>query len=236
VQHHVFELLSLVAALALPACSAGPSSSQPDEADRAAPSLPPRDAGAHDELATDASVSGDAAAFDAGVGAGRDASASSDGAAPARMSRASLVMHELWTRVEPQQDPFDDRPPLVECRSAASMAETLNSEPVFSVDTESCNYLTVTQRTLRDVAAGETLKVRLWHFALSAPAPAEAHAAVVIDGLFVLDERVPIPHDGELIPRQLTVTRAIPAGAAVYFHLHNHGGNSWALVEVSSGS
>ena len=35
--------------------------------------------------------------------------------------------------------------------------------------------------------------------------------------------------------QQVRAERAIPAGAAVLFHLHNHGANSWALVEVSAG-
>jgi hypothetical protein len=56
-----------------------------------------------------------------------------------------------------------------------------------------------------------------------------------VDGLSVLDERIPIPKPGGLIVRELRVERDIPAGAPVYFHLHNHGANSWALVEVSAG-
>jgi hypothetical protein len=51
----------------------------------------------------------------------------------------------------------------------------------------------------------------------------------------VLDERIPIPRPGGLIARQRTLERALPAGAPVYFHLHNHGANSWSLVEVSAG-
>ncbi|MDB4974017.1 MAG: hypothetical protein JWN48_2358, partial [Myxococcaceae bacterium] len=84
--------------------------------------------------------------------------------------------------------------------------------------------------------AGETLKVRLWHFELSAPEPATAHVAVLVDGLAILDETVPIPAAGGLLIKELRVPRPIPAGAPVYFHLHNHGANSWALVEVSNES
>jgi hypothetical protein len=79
------------------------------------------------------------------------------------------------------------------------------------------------------------LKVRLWHFELSAPDPAQAHAVLLVDGLTVLDERIPIPKPGGLMVHELRVERDIPAGAPVYFHLHNHGENSWALVELSAG-
>lgn len=149
--------------------------------------------------------------------------------------RTSLVLPELWTALDAKSDPFADRLPMVRCLPGAVAAETLSEERVLGVDTGPCNYLTALQPTLRDVQPGDTLKVRLWHFELSAPEQAEAHAAVMIDDLTVLDERVPIPQPGGLIVRQVVAERAIPAGTPVYFHLHNHGENSWALVEVSTG-
>jgi hypothetical protein len=159
---------------------------------------------------------------------------SSDGGTSGQPVRRSLVLHELWTQLAPMDDPFDDRAPDASCARTGVMPETLSEERVFSVDTGLCNYLTVTQPTLSEVAAGETLKVRLWHFELSAPEPAEAHAAVVVDGLRILDERVTIPSPGGLLSREMRVPRAIAAGTPVHFHLHNHGINSWSLVEVSA--
>lgn len=75
----------------------------------------------------------------------------------------------------------------------------------------------------------------LWHFELSADEPAEAHAALLVDGMPFFEERIPIPQVGGLISRQVRAARAIPAGTPIYFHLHNHGANSWSLVEVSVG-
>jgi hypothetical protein len=115
------------------------------------------------------------------------------------------------------------------------MSEALGGDDAFSVDTGRCSYLTVMQPALRAVAAGEVLQVRLWHFDLTAFEPAEAHAAVLVDGLALLDERVPIPSPGGLLVKEVPAERVIPAGAPVYFHLHNHGTNSWSLVEVSAG-
>jgi hypothetical protein len=148
-------------------------------------------------------------------------------------SALPLVDPSRWRRVEAGDDPFDDRPPEVECPLIATTYEILGNEPVFDVDTGQCNYLAVVQPTLRDVPAGARLRVRLFHFDLNAPMPAEAHAAIVVQGLFVLDERVPIPASGGLIARELRAERAIPAGTPIHFHLHNHGQNTWALVEVS---
>jgi hypothetical protein len=166
---------------------------------------------------------------------GSDASSRFD-AGPARGAvRTTLVAPSLWRSVGPFDDPFEDGPELPRCSTAALMAEMLAGEPVFSVDTGECDYVTVSQSIQRAVAPGETIRVRLWHFELDAPEPAEAHAALRVDGLSILDERVKIPQPGGLIAKQLQLVRAIPEGALVHFHLHNHGANSWSLVEVSAG-
>jgi hypothetical protein len=151
-------------------------------------------------------------------------------------ARKSLVDHKLWSRVEAVDDPFSDGPAQVDCGFSATNYEYLGDEWAFSVDTGFCNYVTVQQPALRDIASGETIKLRLWHFELSAPEPAEAHAAVVVDGITILDERIPIPAPGGLVVREVRVERAVEMGAPVLFHLHNHGANSWSLVEVSNGS
>jgi hypothetical protein len=181
-------------------------------------------------LAVDAALQPEDSALDRGSDASE-----TDAAVAGEPPLASLVIPERWLLVNAAADPYDDRPPAVDCPSAAVGAETLSDERVFGVETGWCSYLTATQPTLRAVAAGETIKVRLWHFELSAPEPSEAHASVLIDGLRVLDLRLPIPQAGGLIVQKTVAERAVPAGAPIYFHLHNHGQNSWALVEVSVG-
>jgi hypothetical protein len=167
-------------------------------------------------------------------GAGLDLSPPDSGA-PEQAAHTGLALPERWSLLDATADPFSDRPAVVDCPMAGVTPETLSDERVLGVETGWCNYLTASQPTLRAVAAGEEIKVRLWHFELFASEPAEAHAAVLVDGLAVLDERVPIPGPGGLIVRKVVAARAIPAGATAYFHLHNHGANSWALVEVSVG-
>jgi len=135
--------------------------------------------------------------------------------------------------VKPEQDPFADGPASVTCLDSATMAEPLSGVDAFSVDTSQCNYITIGQVTLAEIAPGDRLLARIWHFELSAPEAAEAHVAVHIDGFALVDERVPIPQAGGLIVREARADRAIAAGSAVYFHLHNHGANSWAITEVS---
>lgn len=192
----------------------GPSSSE--EADSS--SLPLRDAGASDAMAFL-----------------RDASAQVEGGSAGEELRVSLISHARWQELTPVEDPFDDRPEGSTCARGGFMRELLGAEEAFSVDTGRCPYVTVTQSMLRDVAPGDLLKVRLWHFELTAPEPAEAHVAVIVDGVAVLDARLPIPAPGGLVASETRVERAIFAGAPVYFHLHNHGTNSWSLVELSAG-
>ena len=149
--------------------------------------------------------------------------------------RTSLVASNAWRVMGAVDDPFDDRPEGASCPDGAYMAELLSETPVFSVDTGDCTYLTAEQRSLRHVVAGEKLVVRVWHFALHASESALAHVAVRVGERTLLDTTVPIPAAGGLINIEQAASESIPEGAPVYFHLHNHGDNSWSLVELSTG-
>jgi hypothetical protein len=221
---------------ASPANEAGIANTPGDSGTDAAPALP---LDASTAFAVDAQLAlqdaatstfGDAAGFADAVVPDLPADAGS-----ASALRVSLVSPDHWTLLDAGADPFDDRPAVVDCLPAGVAAEVLGDERVLGIETGWCGYLTAQQPTRRAVAVGEVLKVRLWHFELTAPEPAEAHAVLQIDGLRVLDERIAIPQPGALIVKQLRVERAIAAGAPVQFHLHNHGANTWALVEVSVG-
>ena len=149
--------------------------------------------------------------------------------------RTSLVDSNAWQVMSATDDPFGDRPEDASCPEGAYMPELLSDEPVFSVDTGGCTYLTAKQRSLRHVVAGETLVVRVWHFALHAGESALAHVAVRVGDMMLLDTTVPIPAAGGLINIEAAAPESIPEGSPVYFHLHNHGDNSWSFVELSTG-
>jgi hypothetical protein len=151
------------------------------------------------------------------------------------IERTSLVDSSAWQVMSASDDPFDDRPEDASCPDGAYMPEFLSEEPVFSVDTGGCTYLTAKQRSLRHVVPGEKLVVRVWHFALHAGESAMAHVAVRIGEKTLLDTTVPIPAAGGLINIEEVAPESIPEGAPVYFHLHNHGDNSWSFVELSTG-
>ena len=175
------------------------------------------------------------AATEAGIEPPRDAAASTPVEDARETTRTNIVAHDHWLHLAQGQDPFTDRLADVRCAPAAAMAEVLANERAYGVDTGACNYLTVVQPVLRALAAGETIKVRLWHFALNASEPAQAHAALWVDGIPILDEQIDIPGPGGLLLSEHELARGVALAAPVHFHLHNHGDNSWALVEVSAG-
>lgn len=186
-------------------------------------------------LGADGALPADAGSWDdATAEAGPDAASAVD-AGPVRQSRVSLVDHDLWTRVNEADDPFGDRPASVYCVDMATKAEPLTGEPSYGVDTVDCNYVTVSEPSLVDVAAGEILEVSLAHFELTAPSNSEAHLSVRLGETTLLDKRVPIPSPAAVITERVVATEPVPAGTPVYFHVHNHGENSYALVSVSTG-
>lgn len=156
-------------------------------------------------------------------------------ASTSHQTRVSLIDHERWQWTDVGSDPFIDRPSQVRCDPQGAGPEVLSGEDAFGVDTGACAYLTVRQLTQVPVAKGELLRVRAWHFALTAPAPAEGHIAVQLADTPVLDEHVPIPSASRLIKREVEAPKAYPAGSTVLLHVHNHGDNSWSLLELSVG-
>jgi hypothetical protein len=150
-------------------------------------------------------------------------------------ARGPLVDWNAWELVSASEDPFDDRPADPSCPTGAYMPEVLSGEDVFSVNTGACSYITARQPALRDVEQGESLVARVWHFALNASESATGHVSLRLGESTLLDETVPIPSPGGLLAIQQVADSAFPEGTPVYFHLHNHGDNSWSLVELSAG-
>ena len=141
----------------------------------------------------------------------------------------ALVDHMLWVEVGAADDPFEDRPAVVEC-SALAFGYDFIGEDSFEVDTGSCDYLTVAQPSLVAVESGDSLDFRLWHTGLSGP-EGESHVAVTLGGELAWDIRISIPGESELISETLVSDFDVPVGAEVLFHIHNHGSNNYNLLD-----
>ncbi len=159
----------------------------------------------------------------------------SDGPEPDPEPRP-LVAADAWQPVPDARDVFvADKPGRVECPPVDGYeAIDFGGAPAFEVHTDACSYLTVEQPLLDDVAAGEHVHVRLWHWELRAPEPAVGVAAVAIEGEARWSVEVEIPADSALVSSGWQTDHALPAGTLVQFHVHNHGFNSWNLIEITA--
>lgn len=185
--------------------------------------------------ATDATQANDANRGTASGGSGGADASNDTGGSSTTAARTMLVDHLRWELLEAAGDPFDDRPATTECMPRGLVAEDLGGEIAYQIDTRFCDYATVTQTSSAAIAAGDHLRFRMFHFALNAPEPAEAHAALRIGSETVWEERFPIPSDSALVLHDWQAETAVPAETPIFFHLHNHGDNTWLFVELSTG-
>ncbi len=138
-----------------------------------------------------------------------------------------------WMPVPAESDPFiTDDPELVVCKSLDVGPESLGGVWVYSVQTGECNWHTITQPSTLAMAPGDLLQLRVWHFQLLADGPATAHVHLTIDGEMWATADEQIPSAGRMIVFDMPVTRAVPEGTDVVFHVDNHGINSWHLVDL----
>jgi len=158
------------------------------------------------------------------------------GCSAAPSEPASLIDHALWTgNLSVGDDPFDDRPDEVDCSELSHGLETTGGEDNLEVDTTRCNYLTVSQPSLAPVRVGDSLHLRLWHFDLTAAEPAEAHVAIQIGDQVLWETLIEIPAEATLLSPRWAAADASDEGQSLYFHLHNHGQNSWNFIELTVG-
>lgn len=147
--------------------------------------------------------------------------------------KLALVDHTAWSWVEAADDPFSDRPENVDCPETEWYPEQVGEDASLAVDTTGCNYITVVQPTGWDIWAQDTVDLRLWHFNLSG-AEAVAHAAVQLGDTLLWEVEEPIPSPADLLNASIVMDEGAPAETPLYFHLHNHGGNSWNFIEAST--
>lgn len=143
-----------------------------------------------------------------------------------------LAEADGWERVtDPAGDVFAAmRPADATCDDAGYYVDPLTQ--VFEVQTELCDYLTVRQAGLESLEVGDVVSIRAFHYELTAVTASQGYLGLAIDGEVVWEEGVPIPSPAAAVSGDITIERAVPAGAELQFHVHNHGLNSWDLVSL----
>lgn len=149
-----------------------------------------------------------------------------------------VVSAYAWQLVDAAADPFGDmRPSDSECDPAGLAVEDGAGGPEFEIDTGVCNYASVGQPALTAGIAGETLRVRIWHDDLtSLDGEAAGYVGIQIGDTIVYEADVPIPAEAGLLSADLALLSAFEVGTDVVVHIHNHGENTWSVVELSVSS
>lgn len=144
---------------------------------------------------------------------------------------------EAWVRVvDPQADVFGaGRPEGLVCDDAMGYGvESFGPDLVFEVKTDLCDWFTGAQPTLVPLAPGDTVSIRVFHYDLVAPAPAEGYVALAIGGEIAWHAVSPIPGPMALHEGDIVIDRAVPAGTELQFHVRNHGINDWELLGITA--
>jgi len=142
-----------------------------------------------------------------------------------------LVLAMDWQQVLAPQDPLAaHRPAEVSCPLGGWLYEPQGLE----INTSLCNYAMFVQPSRVAIVPGTRLRASLYHFDLNAEAPATAHVALMLGEQVLWEREIAIPGKANAYPIELALDFAAAAGTPVYFHLHNHGQNTWTLGEVEA--
>lgn len=139
-----------------------------------------------------------------------------------------------WSHVEPEADPFlaNYDGDATACAATSHGVEEGVQGEWWEIETVRCGYLTIAQPTAVDACAGAEVRVRLWHFNLL-DTGADFDVAVAFgERAEVIRETIPVPADSELLEFTAVLDEDIPKGELLYFHLSNHGSNTWGLMDT----
>lgn len=145
-----------------------------------------------------------------------------------------LVSVEAWIPAAP--DPFEaERPENIVCNELTGWHPEAD---LLEVDTGECNYLTLMQPLRVDLPPDARLRVEVDHFDLTAPQPSEAVLGLQIGNARLWEYRQPIPAPADRIKDSVELLPAVDGGSGpakgtpIYFHVRNHGQNSWRLTGI----
>ena len=144
-----------------------------------------------------------------------------------------LVDHNTWAPSQSGASLFGPLPEAI-CEAETSYrAEDLGGEYVFAIETTQCSYLTVEQPSLLSLQPGDSITVRFYHGALTAPFDSVAHLGIAIGEKKLWSKDVPIPSGNAFIIELIEIDFALPQGTPILFHVDNHGDNEYALIKLT---
>lgn len=153
---------------------------------------------------------------------------------PTETVQLDLIDSERWIPLSPDDpEPFSMyRTPETgeDCADLATRPEQFGIE----VDTEACGFVTMSQPLLHDLEVGEPVTVIAWHSVLQSAEPAMGHIALAIDEEVLWEDASRIPGPARAWNETFASPISASAGSTVYFHVRNHGANTWTLLSISA--
>ena len=157
--------------------------------------------------------------------------ACSDNVAP-RTGRISVVTYDKWQVVPRAGDPWAVR---LTADDTCSEAAIDTKRQALEIDTDYCPWVTVRQPLQTEIRQGETVRFIFMHTYLFSEPPARAVAELRIGGERYWQMDVAMPQHEAVHKPTWKAAREVAAGTLVEFHVHNHGDNSYAFIDLTTG-
>ena len=156
--------------------------------------------------------------------------------APECEEKTDLFDMAAWQLVAPADDPFAPPADAAHCTIDDVRMEPFGSGGPIALDVDTrtgCGWATLTQGTRIDLAAGDDVLSRLFYFSQTTFPADLAHVVLRFGDTDLWQFEVPIPTANKLEFPTVKLDRDVPAGTPAFFHVGNHGDNTWNLLEVS---
>ena len=140
-----------------------------------------------------------------------------------------LVSMDAWVLLD--DDPLRSQRPndAVVCGPNDYAAEPVG----FEVVTEACNWATFGQPLSGGLRAHDVLDIGIAHLDLWAAEPAEAVLAIGTRDRELWRLNIDIPATAAVYSEQAESVRPAEDGDQIWFHVHNHGTNSYRLTRLA---
>lgn len=86
---------------------------------------------------------------------------------------------------------------------------------------------------MESLPADSQLSLQMWWQTLVSVEPATGDLTLALGGTRIWQHQVSIPGPADAIQPVVRVKRSFEAGTPVYFHLSNHGSNTWNLNQIT---
>jgi hypothetical protein len=137
-----------------------------------------------------------------------------------------LTAAESWAIAPLEGDPFSE---YMDGRVRCSPFALRREANWLEVSTVECNYASLLHQLSEDVPAGSIIRGQVAWATLASLAPAVGTLAFATSDGVLWSRDVDIPGQADIVEVEFAFSHPAPAGTGLYFHVRNHGYNTWQL-------